>query len=129
MSQLLYFLKFLHTIAYFQVESTASCIRCLRSGDASDLVVMGNVEIVAAVRAARGCTAASSYKFEVLLSWDMDSADLSSSANVSSVTGAEQQMSCDGVDSKVAVKQVEVSNGFMLHEVLALLACCFCCVC
>ncbi len=65
--------------------------------------------------------AASSYKFEVLLSWDMDAADPSSCTNVSG-TGSEQQMSRDGVentfvDSKAAVKQVEVSNGLMLHEV------------
>jgi hypothetical protein len=105
-----------------QVESTATCIRTLRSGDSADLFVMGNVEIVANARAARGCTSASAYKFEVLLSWDIEAPPPSSSSKVSSVIGAEQQTSLDNLNLEVREKQIEISNGLVLHEV-ALVPC------
>ena len=104
-----------------QVESTATCIRTLRSGDSADLFVMGNVEIVANARAARGCTSASAYKFEVLLSWDIE-APKPSSSKVSSAIGAEQHASLDNLNLEVREKQIEVSNGLVLHEV-ALVPC------
>ena len=82
---------------------------------------MGNVEIVAAVRAARGCAVASSYKMQVLLSWDIESQEPPSSANVSSATGAEQRLSCSDRDSEARGKQIEISNGLLLHEVFSAL--------
>ncbi len=84
---------------------------------------MGNVEIVAAVRAARGCAAASSYKMQVLLSWDIESQEPPSSANESSATGAEQRLSFNDRDLEARGKQIEISNGLILHEVASAFFC------
>lgn len=86
-------------------------MRRLGSGDSTDLFVMARVETVDNARAARGCSAASAYKMDVLLSWDMAPPDSLAAAN-----GGKRQQS-DEHDAEIRGKQIEISNGLLLHEV------------
>jgi hypothetical protein len=102
-----------------QVETTATCIRNLGSGDSGDMFAMGHVQIISNVRGARGHIAASAYKFDVLLSWDINFHNSASSANVAMACSADKILTSDVNHSAVRGKQVEVSNGLLLHEVIS----------
>ncbi len=108
-----------------QVETTATCVRMLGSGDSSDLFVMARVETVADVRAARGCSAASAYKIDVLMSWDMVPLEHPSASDAATAFGVKQQTSLDERHSEMRGKQIEISNGLLLHEVYSIV--CTCC--
>jgi hypothetical protein len=108
-----------HSVACPQVETTATCIRNLGSGDSGDVFAMGHVQIISNVRGARGHTAASAYKFDVLLSWDINFHNPASSANMAMACSADKNLTSDVNHSAVRGKQVEVSNGLLLHEVIS----------
>ena len=84
------------------------------SGASSDLFVMGHIEAVSVGRGGRGSVASSAYKMHVLMSWDIDVQD---PARSKTAAGAERQaVSSDGRGEGCG-RQIEVSNGLLLHEV------------
>ena len=86
---------------------------------------MARVETVADARGARGCSAASAYKMDVLLSWDMDCPEISSVSDAAAVCTAKLQAPLDERQAEASGKQIEISNGLLLHEVCAIIYTCF----
>jgi hypothetical protein len=83
---------------------------------------MSHVQIISNAQA-RGHAAASAYKFDVLLSWDITFPHSASSSNVAAACNAGENLTSDVNHSAGRGKQVEVSNGLLLHEVDFLLFC------